>query len=383
MASSSSCSSNIKIKSDTIDGDVLWMQAKHVSEHVWNEEEDRKLHIRRAVPTYQGEEEISEQIFPFLRQSGLRVDGLPLIGPTNLNWADLCEELLGVRPQEGEIKGSVVKLSWLAHHFAQINNHDDEEQVRRFTHAWILRFIGGVLFVDKSSNKVSLRWLRRGNQHIGNDDVKVFRHKLDIMKRHEFVWEPYTATVISLLSPICVFGSVAWCAVVPLICFQVIEWHQPDRVLRQFGMQQPIPESHSQPLNIHGITLKGKHDENWGQLFAPMIDQWNNCHAFRVDAYPRQEGLLSFNSDYMVWYRRKTKMFVDPQNANTATLAEVAETLQYMVSPQGRNTWTVDDLVPYVEKITILSEEQERITEPVSYGPASERQFPAQEFHIL
>eukprot|EP00256_Glycine_max_P051234 XP_014617175.1 uncharacterized protein LOC106794420 [Glycine max] len=85
----------------------------------------------------------------------------------------------------------------------------------------------------------------------------------------------------------------------------------------------------------------------------------------------------------MVWYRRKTKMFVDPQNANTATLAEVAETLQYMVSPQGRNTWTVDDLVPYVEKITILSEEQERVTEPVSHGPASERQFPAQQFHML
>ena len=54
-----------------------------------------------------------------------------------------------------------------------------------------------------------------------------------------------------------------------------------------------------------------------------------------------------------------------------------------MVSPQGRNTWTVDDLVPYVEKITILMKEQERITEPVSHGPASEHQFPAQEFHIL
>ena len=59
------------------------------------------------------------------------------------------------------------------------------------------------------------------------------------------------------------------------------------------------------------------------------------------------------------------------------------ETLQYMVSPQGRNTWTVDDLVSYVEKLTILSEEQERITEHVSHGPASERQFSAQEFHIL
>ncbi|KAH1203588.1 Serine/threonine-protein phosphatase 7 long form [Glycine max] len=186
-----------------------------------------------------------------------------------------------------------------------------------------------------------LGWLRRGNQHIGNDDVRVFRRKLDIMKRREFVWEPYTTSVISLLPPICVLGSVAWCAV----------------SIETIWDAATIPESLSQPLNIHGITLKGKHDENWGQLFAPMIDQWNNRHAFRVDAYPRQEGLLSFNSDYMVWYRQKTKMFVDPQNANTATLAEVAETLQYMVSPQRRNTWAVDDLVPYVEKITILSEE--------------------------
>ena len=54
-----------------------------------------------------------------------------------------------------------------------------------------------------------------------------------------------------------------------------------------------------------------------------------------------------------------------------------------MVSPQGRNTWTVDDLVPYVKKITILSKEQERVTGPVSHGPASECQFPAQQFHIL
>jgi len=63
--------------------------------------------------------------------------------------------------------------------------------------------------------------------------------------------------------------------------------------------------------------------------------------------------------------------------------AEVAETLQYMVSPQERNTWTVDDLVPYVEKITILSEEQERITEPVAHGSALERRFPPQQFHML
>ncbi|KAH1205580.1 Serine/threonine-protein phosphatase 7 long form [Glycine max] len=225
---------------------------------------ENKLHIRRVVPKYQGQEEIPEEIIPLLRQSGfywimkmrylkidvaligvlierwrleihmfhmrcgectitlqdvsvllgLRVDGLPLIGPTNLDWSTLCEKLLGVRPQEGELQ-------------------------ERFTRAWILRFIGGVLFVDKDSNKVSLRecstyawgpailaylyremcsatdyktksigerctslapkrtpsvienkplrhkWLRRGNQHIGNDDLIVFHRKLDIMKQHE------------------------------------------------------------------------------------------------------------------------------------------------------------------------------------------------------
>ncbi|KAH1265484.1 Serine/threonine-protein phosphatase 7 long form [Glycine max] len=434
MASSSPCSSNIHTRSCPIDGDVLGMQPKHVSEHVWNGKPDRKLHIRRAVPTYQGEEQIPEEIVPRLQQSGfywimkmgylkinvtlisalierwspethtfhlrcgestitlqdvsvllgLRIDGAPLIGSTNLDWADLCEELLGVKPQEGELESSMVKLSWLPHHFSHRNIHDGNvEQLQRFARAWILRFIGGVLFVNKSSSKVSLRylqflrdfeqcstyawgpavltylyremcsatdykvksikercttsapkrtppvienkplghrWLRRENQHIGNDDLRVFRRKLDLMKRHEFVWEPYTTTVMAALPPLCVVGSVAWFAVVPLICFHVVEWHQPDRVLRQFRLQQPILGFPSQPQNFHGITLKGKQDENWFHLLAPMISQWNNRAEFRVDVYPRQEGLLSFNSDYMVWYRRKTKMFVDPNNANTTTL---------------------------------------------------------------
>ncbi|KAL5164820.1 Serine/threonine-protein phosphatase 7 long form [Glycine soja] len=271
MTFSSSCSSSIQTRSGPIDGDVL-----------------------RALPTYQGEEQIPEEIVPLLRKFGfywimkmrylkinavlisvfierwrpethtfhlrcgeatitlqdvsvllgLRTDGTPLIGSTNLDWADICEELLGVRPQEGELEDSVVKLSWLAHHFSHINIDDGNvEQLQRFTRAWIIRFIRGVLFVNKSSSRVSLRylqflrdfeqcstyawdllclriyiercaapsitkndarlwfqkrtppvienkslghrWLRRGNQHIDNDDLRVFRRKLDLMKQHE------------------------------------------------------------------------------------------------------------------------------------------------------------------------------------------------------
>ncbi|KAH1188354.1 Serine/threonine-protein phosphatase 7 long form [Glycine max] len=184
------------------------------------------------------------------------------------------------------------------------------------------------------------------------------------MKRHEFLWEPYTATVMSMLPPICLVGSMAWCAVVQLICFHVVEWHQPDRVLRQFGMQQPIPESPSQPWNVHGLTLKGKQDENWFQLLAPFISQWNNRAEFRVDVYARQEDLLSFNSDYMVWYRRKTKMVKLPRHCSIWCHHKGETHGQLMISC---HMW----------------KKQERITEPVAHGPASERRFPPQQFHML
>jgi len=65
-------------------------------------------------------------------------------------------------------------------------------------------------------------------------------------------------------------------------------------------MQQPISRCLLQPFTINGITLKGKHDESWGQLLDPMINQWNNRVDCRVDDYPQQEDLLSFNSNYMV-----------------------------------------------------------------------------------
>ncbi|KAH1229292.1 hypothetical protein GmHk_10G029079 [Glycine max] len=85
-------------------------------------------------------------------------------------------------------------------------------------------------------------------------------------------------------------------------------------------------------------------DENWFQLLAPFISQWNNRAEFRVDVYARKEGLLSFNSDYMVWYRRKTKMFIDPNNANTATLQHDAP-MATPNAPLGQQ-WDVPGAIP-------------------------------------
>ena len=45
---------------------------------------------------------------------GLRVDGPPIIGPTMLDWDEMCDTLLGITPVKGEsIMSSMVKLKWL------------------------------------------------------------------------------------------------------------------------------------------------------------------------------------------------------------------------------------------------------------------------------
>nr|POE59806.1 serine/threonine-protein phosphatase 7 long form like [Quercus suber] len=54
-----------------------------------------------------------------------------------------------------------------------------------------------------------------------------------------------------------------WSAVVPLACFCIVEKHQPDRVLRQFGLVQDIPIDVDTNERLHGIDLRGKVDRNW------------------------------------------------------------------------------------------------------------------------
>ncbi|KAL5134694.1 Serine/threonine-protein phosphatase 7 long form [Glycine soja] len=501
MASSSS-SHHYDVASGPLEDDLLWMQKNHISQHIWNGANDRMLKIRRATPLYNHREAPPEKIIPLLQISGLYpimkltqlkvngalvnafierwrpethtfhlkcgeatitlqdvsvllgipVDGRPLIGNTNIDWFELFHELLGVMPDDAVIDGNSIKLSWLSSHFANIHDFTgNQEGLERFARAWILRFIGGVMFVDKSSKRVHLKYLQfmrdlrecssyawgaavLGNlyremciatdyntksiggftlliqlwtwercptlvpsvippqqqnaplgelHHTGNDNLIEFRRKLDVMKRDEFVWVPYAGHVEMNLSQVCFFGSVLWTCIIPLICFQKVEWHQPDRVMRQFGMQQPIPGPVMQPNNIHDLTLKGKEGKNWMRLMQPALNEWNSRYERRVEQTPPQTGTLSLNSEYMRWYRRKTKVYVDPKHARRGLLGEIVETLHFTVSPVGRRVCTFDDLLPCIEKITLLSEEEDKILEAHEDAPPSQPQFEHQQFNIL
>ncbi|KAL6334650.1 hypothetical protein AAG906_019513 [Vitis piasezkii] len=51
---------------------------------------------------------------------GLRVHGHPVTGSTDIDWHALCEELLGVRPAETDIRGASLKVRFITTHFSRL-----------------------------------------------------------------------------------------------------------------------------------------------------------------------------------------------------------------------------------------------------------------------
>jgi Plant mobile domain len=112
-------------------------------------------------------------------------------------------------------------------------------------------------------------------------------------------------------------GQHLWLANVPLICFWIIEWHCPDRVMRQFGFDQPIPAA---PVDIdweHTQELKGKMEIGWESEQARYIRVWENSQA-RVCVAPFLYVPLTLQtSEYLKWYWKVTRRWISPENAVT------------------------------------------------------------------
>lgn len=112
----------------------------------------------------------------------------------------------------------------------------------------------------------------------------------------------------------CIPGMDRWIVRCPLICNAIIEPHCPDRVLRQFGMVQPVPETYPFPPNwkaIHSMDGRGKHDVNWSQYHEQFIAQWNNpvyvgTQPLHDDPQRTEEELAG----YYRWYQSITRLLI-------------------------------------------------------------------------
>ena len=80
--------------------------------------------------------------------------------------------------------------------------------------------------------------------------------------------------LLDQLPYICLADQEIWRTMSPLICFEIVEWHRPERVLRQFGMQQEIPRACSYEQQLHAVDARGRMDKNFGffgRYFAEIL----------------------------------------------------------------------------------------------------------------
>ncbi|KAI8019140.1 hypothetical protein LOK49_LG04G02946, partial [Camellia lanceoleosa] len=137
----------------------------------------------------------------------------------------------------------------------------------------------------------------------------IFRDQFDRMVEGEFIWEPYGTEddIMTSFPSYCTVARDIWMARVPLICFDIIDWHLPDRVLRQFGRVQSVPDRFDAHLAMHFRDRRGKMTIDWAKEYQTFIGEWNNRRNTIVHAERSNEVLTSLGP-YMLWFRHHTRL---------------------------------------------------------------------------
>ena len=88
---------------------------------------------------------------------GLRVHGHLVIGSIDTGWHALCEELLGVRPTQADIRGTSLRVCFIITNFSHLPPGVlDEVTLQRHARANLLLLVGGSLFPDKKGIYIQL-----------------------------------------------------------------------------------------------------------------------------------------------------------------------------------------------------------------------------------
>ncbi|KAL3821144.1 hypothetical protein ACJIZ3_007049 [Penstemon smallii] len=146
-------------------------------------------------------------------------------------------------------------------------------------------------------------------ESVGTHVLVLYRDQIDNMKDDQFIWEPYPVDVLASLPEYCLSGQRIWQTVSPLICFDVVEFYHPDRVLRQFGQQQNIPAICDTIPDIHLTDRRGRQNYDWAHHHRQFVDMWTDRHARIISARPI-ECPMDQSDPYMLWYRRITRLLI-------------------------------------------------------------------------
>ncbi|KAI0500775.1 hypothetical protein KFK09_018992 [Dendrobium nobile] len=232
---------------------------------------------------------------------GVNIDGPALVGHTVvgagrrwLSWPDCCDDLLGSHPladvvyrdpfdhritsrfRMGQAHAQTcIPLRWLRWTFWRDSYLDlNDMDFWRHVRAYILFILGCHLLPDTSGRpllrvpfpveldglSVGFRWNEDRLRELPVGNLITYRDELDGLLESQVIWQPYTPDIQAQVAQICLSGADIWTARVPLISWKRVEWHLPDRVLRQFGL---CPRTDIQPMDPSFKRVDGRGNLTW------------------------------------------------------------------------------------------------------------------------
>ncbi|XP_072087423.1 protein MAIN-LIKE 1-like [Arachis hypogaea] len=294
---------------------------------------------------------------------GLPTDGLPVTGMTISSFEALeaeCLHQFGVAPRKSDCRGSCIKLTWLRDLKERLQL-TDKNSIQRYVKCHIMLLIGTILFGGKygasvhwkflpllsdfgsigqySWGSACLAHLYRALCRASRYDCKEIdgpltlllvwafirmpylapvpreprsfplanRQAFDDLQEGHFVWVAYAVDRVDpdIIPAEIYMHSVVWSATVPLVSFECVEWHATDRLRRQFGFIQGVPNQEPNLDKAHGKVLTGPKNLNWvtATSHSVWVMQWTNRyhHVLTELPMPPQNSL----DIYIDWYRNK------------------------------------------------------------------------------
>ncbi|RVX07531.1 Serine/threonine-protein phosphatase 7 long form-like [Vitis vinifera] len=197
------------------------------------------------------------RIIPLLQQAGF-YGGVHdyTIGYCHVDWTTR------LTPGDTDIDGQRFILTWLSQSFPTLAPDADEESIQRYTRAYILQLIGGIVglwvwerfpFIAPHRLRIAphddqlpppplaIRWRDEfQTTSISMHVLAQYRHHLDRLTADQIIWQPYVDDMNVGLPDYC----TAW-----------------ERYM--FGFRQGIPQPCDNESILHKCDLRGRHDVDW------------------------------------------------------------------------------------------------------------------------
>ncbi|XP_070011326.1 serine/threonine-protein phosphatase 7 long form homolog [Nicotiana sylvestris] len=152
------------------------------------------------------------------------------------------------------------------------------------------------------------RWILRCGNYRGTDahhNLPLIRDVPDML----FIWTPYIDELLAQLPFYCSVDRLLWSTSIPMIFFDMVEYHTTERVLRQFHRLQPIPREPRWVAIHYQRDDRARLDDIYMGWLEQQVHIWEEQRADRIPPSPifTQHATIHM---YASWYRRHTRLII-------------------------------------------------------------------------